>query len=97
MAAIRSLKNGKAPVQDSLCSELFKADCSLQHRFFSHSSQPYGRITATRRRHREDPEERSPELLQQPERRLPIVSAKQDPGKDHNPVSKWVFEREGMH
>ena len=26
MAAIRCLKNGKAPVQDSLCAELFKAD-----------------------------------------------------------------------
>ena len=26
MAAIRSLRNGKAPVQGSLCSELFKAD-----------------------------------------------------------------------
>ena len=74
---------------------------SLQHKFFSHSSQPYGRKTATkrldRRRHREDPEERSPELLQQLERHLPIVSAKQDPGKDHNPASKRVFEREGMH
>jgi len=36
-----------------------------------------------RRRHREDPEERSPEQLQQLERHHPFVSAKQDPGKHH--------------
>lgn len=39
LAAIRSLKNRKAPGQDSLNAELF----SLQHKFFNHSLQQYGR------------------------------------------------------